>query len=343
MKTLRVAAFTGGKNISGARFRIRQYIPALNRHSIEVDEFYPRLTAWPPDNKLQRPFWLVGTLLERLPSVMRSHRYDLTLLQRELISTLSSLEIFTKRPRVFDVDDAVWLNRGGRTGFKTIVQRCDGVICGNSFIAETAIRWNPSICLLPTAVDTDRFVPSAIPLRDDGKRIIGWSGLAVSLKYVYEIEEALLPILTKDRNVVLRIVSEKAPRFKSLPVAQVEYVPWSPQNEVQTIQEMTVGIMPIEDSLWSRGKCSYKMLLYMSCGIPVIVSPVGMNAEVLAQGRVGFGPKSIREWTEALDALLESPEEAQTMGVAGRQVVEEHYALHVLAPKLISFLRTIAG
>ena len=274
---------------------------------------------------------------------MRSHRYDLTLLQRELISTLSSLEIFTKRPRVFDVDDAVWLNRGGRTGFKTIVQRCDGVICGNSFIAETAIRWNPSICLLPTAVDTDRFVPSAIPLRDDGKRIIGWSGLAVSLKYVYEIEEALLPILTKDRNVVLRIVSEKAPRFKSLPVAQVEYVPWSPQNEVQTIQEMTVGIMPIEDSLWPRGKCSYKMLLYMSCGIPVIVSPVGMNAEVLAQGRVGFGPKSIREWTEALDALLESPEEAQTMGVAGRQVVEEHYALHVLAPKLISFLRTIAG
>jgi len=100
--------------------------------------------------------------------------------------------------------------------------------------------------------------------------------------------------------------------------------------------------MPIEDSLWSRGKCSYKMLLYMSCGIPVVVSPVGMNVEVLAQGRVGFGPKDIREWTEALNALLENPEEAQIMGVAGRQVIEQHYALHILAPRLISFLRAIA-
>ncbi len=343
MKVLRVAAYTGGKNISAARFRVRQYIPALKQNSIEVDEFYARFGSWPPENKLRRPFWLLGTLLERIPSVLGSRAYDLTFLQRELISTLNTLEACTKRPRVFDVDDAVWLNRGGQTGFRQILQMCDGVICGNDFIAEAAQKWNSNICVVPTAVDTDRFAPASNPSAGDGKLIIGWSGLAVGLENVYPLEEMLARVLARHPEAVFRVLAELPPRFKYLPPSQVDYVPWSPQSEVRAIQDMTIGIMPLSDSLWSRGKCSYKMLLYMSCGVPVVVSPVGMNAQVLSQGTIGFGPRTTAEWADALEQLLENSALRLKMGSAGRQVVEQQYALNKLAPRLASFLRETAA
>jgi glycosyltransferase involved in cell wall biosynthesis len=124
-----------------------------------------------------------------------------------------------------------------------------------------------------------------------------------------------------------------------LPAERVEYIPWSPENEVRTIQEMSVGLMPADDSLWARGKCSYKMLLYLSCGVPAVVSPVGMNQEVLSLGRVGFGPRSEAEWVDCLISLLENPEQAQQMGEHGRRVVEEQFSLQVLTPRLASYIK----
>lgn len=338
---MRVAAFTTGKTVPGSRFRVQQYIPFLQAHGIEMREFPARWGGYPPDSRALRPFWLLGTVLERIPSAIQSHGYDLTLLQRELVSTLATLEPFTRRPRVFDVDDAVWLNRGGRTGFATILKMCDGVICGNNFIADHARPWNDNICVLPTAVDTDRYLPSPEHQRRTPRRIIGWSGLSSGLKYVTEIEEALRSVLTRHPDVVLRIVSDKPPRFQHLSASQFEYIPWSPLNEVETIQEMSVGLMPVEDSLWARGKCSYKMLLYMSCGIPVVVSPVGMNDEILALGKIGFGPQTPSEWCDSVEWLLQNPEPGREMGRTGRKIVEEHYSVHVCVPKLASFLHAV--
>jgi glycosyltransferase involved in cell wall biosynthesis len=129
------------------------------------------------------------------------------------------------------------------------------------------------------------------------------------------------------------------PGFRQLDGSRLEYIPWSPENEVTTIQEMSVGLMPIDDSLWSRGKCSYKMLLYMACGVPVVVSPFGMNREVLALGKPGFGAIDDRSWSECLSWLLDNPENARQMGVAGRRIVEEHFSLRASAPRLAGFLK----
>src|SRR4051812_5229391 len=235
-KTIRVAAFTGGKNIPGARFRVRQYIPLLNQDAIEVKEFFPRLNNWPPDRKLLRVLWLAGVILETIPPVLESHLYDVTFFQRELVSTLNTLEVFTKRPRIFDVDDAVWLNRKGKTGFAAISKMCDGVTAGNQFIAQHAGQFNDNVCLLPTAVDTNRYTPPREGKIRPSRLVIGWSGLGSGLKYVYEVEQALVPVLNKYRNAVLRIVSDKQPAFKHLTASQFEYVPWSPLNEVEVIQ-----------------------------------------------------------------------------------------------------------
>src|SRR5215831_2933661 len=106
---IRVAAFTGSRTISSPRFRVRQYIPHLRQQEIYVTEHIARFGSWPPDKKAYRPLWFPVTVLDRVPSVVRSYQYDLTLLQREMVSTLVTLERFTRRPRVLDVDDAVWL------------------------------------------------------------------------------------------------------------------------------------------------------------------------------------------------------------------------------------------
>ena len=296
--------------------------------------------CYPPRKKMLWPFWFPATVADRIPGVIKSHQYDVTFLQREMVSTLLTLERFTHRPRVLDVDDAVWLNRGVEKKFGALVQMCAGVICGNNFIAENVRQWNSELIVLPTGVDTVRYCPGNA--KSDPKPVIGWSGLGSGLKYLLGIEDALASVLNKHKRAVLRVVSDVRPSFRQIDSSRVEYIPWSVENEVTTIQEMTVGIMPVDDSLWSRGKCSYKMLLYMACGVPVVVSPVGMNNEVLALGKVGFGPRSEQEWIDAISVLLDNPKNAARMGSTGRKTVEDHFSIDVLSPRLAAYVRRFA-
>jgi glycosyltransferase involved in cell wall biosynthesis len=335
---VRVAAFTGGIE-SSPRFRIRQYIPYLTKYGITVTEYRARWGSWPPTNKALRPLWLPATLVDRIPSVLRSYSYDVTFLQREMISTFVTLEGLTHRPRLLDVDDAVWLNCRAGKNFPRLVRMCQGVICGNEFLAEHVRRWNSEVCILPTAVDTEQFRP-AENSRPPGERpVIGWTGVASNLKYLYAIEAALAAVLEKRKDAVLRVVSSVEPKFHLLDRSRVEYIRWSPENDVQTIQPMSVGLMPIEDTDWGRGKCSYKMLLYMSCGLPVVVSPVGMNNDVLGFGNPGFAARSNAEWADALLWLLDNPAKATEIGTSGRRIVEEHYSVRVLVPRLAEYIK----
>jgi glycosyltransferase involved in cell wall biosynthesis len=337
---LRVAAFTGGARLGGARFRVRQYIPRLRELSVDVREFVARFGSYPPVRKTLRPAWALATVAERAPAALRSYAYDLTLLQREMVSTFLTLEPLTKRPRVLDVDDAIWLHRRGDF-FPRLARRCAGVICGNAYIADAVSRWNQNVRIVPTAVDTDRFRPrtNGTP---DGPPVVGWSGLPSGFPYLLSIDRPLGRVLERHPEARLRVVSRWPPRFEHVPEDRVEFIEWSEDNEVQTIQGMTVGLMPLDGTAWSLGKCSYKMLLYMACGVPAVVSPVGMNAEVLAKGSVGLGPRTEDEWVDALDTLLESPTRGRQMGRAGRDVVASHYSVAVLAPEIASCLRSFA-
>jgi len=274
-----------------------------------------------------------------MPAVLQSHSYDAVLLQRELVSTLVTLERLTKSPRILDLDDAVWLNR--KNGFLArLIASCAGVICGNDYIAEYVRKLHVNFCVLPTGVDTTRFEPARVTTH----KVIGWSGLAVGLKWLYGIERALVAVLERHPDATLRIVSDEPPKFSRLAPGKVDYIRWSPEVEVRSIQEMTVGLMPLEDSAFARGKCSYKMLLYMSCGVPVVVSPVGMNVEVLALGRCGFAVSSVDEWISAIDCLLSNPDVAAVHGREGRSIVEREFSLDVLTPRFASFLkRTVAS
>jgi glycosyltransferase involved in cell wall biosynthesis len=310
-----------------------------------MDEFVAPFSAWPPRNRAIRPAWAAASLASRLPGIAASFRYDLTFLQREMLSTFRTLEPLTKRPRVLDLDDAVWIGHESR--IRTLVQAVDGVVCGNAFIDSWVAQWNANRITIPTAVDTDRWHPRHRDVAPrDGvaqHRILGWSGLHAGAKYLLGIESALAQLLRLYPDVTLRIVSDRRPEFLSLPPHRVEYIPWSPSNEVTTIQEMTVGIMPLDDTPWERGKCSYKMLLYMACGVPVVVSPIGMNGDVLQRGRVGLPAMAPDEWVHAVSAILDDQQMAHEMGLAGRQVVLQNFALPRLGDDLARYFRTLAS
>jgi glycosyltransferase involved in cell wall biosynthesis len=335
-----VAAFTTGRSVPASRFRVRQYINGLKHYGVELSEFYPRAGGYPPERKWTRPFWAVASLAGRVPDIARSFSYDVTLLQREMLSTFLTLEPLTKRPRVLDVDDAIWLNRDSSVAGK-LAAMCDSVICGNSFLAEYFRQWNANITVLPTAVDTKRFAPLEDRFRGDSP-VIGWSGNRSGFADLKMIESPLRTVLTRYPKARLRIMADERPSL-NVPTDQLEFVPWSPEIEVQTIQSMDLGLMPLRDTLWSRGKCSYKMLLYMSCGVPVIVSPIGMNAEILELGAVGQAATTADDWINALEAIIDGPGLASAMGEHGREVALKSFSIDALAGRLAAEFLRVAG
>jgi glycosyltransferase involved in cell wall biosynthesis len=338
---LRVAAFTGGRDVASARFRLRQFVEPLSRFGITINENYSRVSSYPPpvsgaSKRLVQGVWGVRSLGSRVSAVLASHRYDLTFLQREIISKHVTLEWATNGPRIFDVDDAIWLDGGGAAD--RIAQLCDLVICGNGFLAEHFTRYNQNVEILPTAVDSDRFKPLEPPRTARREIVIGWSGAAGGLYQLEMIAPALRTVLRAHDNVKLLVVSQKPPHLPDLPAAQVEFRQWSEVSEVADLQSMDIGIMPLPDDDHSRGKCSYKMLLYMACSQPVVVSPIGMNGEVLTLGEVGYPAGSIQAWTDSLIALVRDRDLAGRLGRNGRHVVTKHFSREILTRRLAQLM-----
>jgi len=327
--------------VPSARFRVRQLIPALSRLGVDMHEFTPLISRYPPPQKWLRPMWALASLAGRVPAVIATHVYDAVLLQRELLSTLVTLEPFTKRPRVLDVDDAIFLYRGGKHARRLALQS-DLIICGNDFLAERFALWNRNVVVIPTAVDTLRYMPRKRSFDLGDKLVVGWIGTSGNFKYLHQIVTALEKVLKTLPNVVLRVIADKQPLFRGILKERLDFIRWSPETEVTGIQSMTVGIMPLADTEWERGKCSYKMLQYMACGIPVVVSPVGMNAQVLALGGAGIGASSQNEWVDALLLLLLDERERDRMGRIGRCIVEDHFSIDAVTLLVAQQLKQVA-
>jgi glycosyltransferase involved in cell wall biosynthesis len=339
--SLRVAALTGGAHVPSARFRVHQHRRYLATLGIDLDLYVSRVGMYPPANRMLRPPWLVATLADRVPALLRSRRYDVTLLQRELVSTFATLESWSGRPRVLDVDDALWLHRGGRF-IRRIARSCDRLICGNAFLADYFTRSGaPPIDIIPTAVDTERFRPLDRP--SSGPPVIGWTGLSSGFGPLYEIEPALADVLEMCPEARLRVVADRPPAWTRMPPGRVEYVRWTPVIEADAVRTMTVGLMPLRETDWDRGKCSYKMLQYMACGLPVVVSPVGMNRELLGAAPCGYAVETLDDWRDALLAVLRAPDRGRQLGCAGRRLADTQFSVPRVGQAIAAALRRAAG
>ncbi len=330
-----VLAFTGGARVPSARFRVVQYVAPLKNLGVNIDIASARFGSYPPRSALARPAWAAATLASRIPAVIRSHRYDVSLLQREMLSTFQTLERFTGRPRVLDVDDALWLLPRG-SFIAHIASRVDRVIAGNAYLADYFRKFCDDVEVLPTGVDADRFTPA--PRADPaGAVVIGWSGSTAGHSALKSLAPALARVC-KLRHVRVRVMSDRLPPLPELPPERVDFVKWSPEAEVRTLQSFDIGIMPLADGSWEKGKCSFKMLLYMACATPVVVAPVGMNAEVLSLDEVGRAAIAEKEWVDALIDLVDAPSTRAAMGERGRAVIEKHFSVRTLAPRLANLL-----
>jgi len=337
---IKVTALTSGKNDASRRFRVRQFIHPLRQLGIEVSEHRLFMSKYrlPPTPWL-RPAWGIGKLLGRAPGLVASRFADITWLEREFFPGRSTLERFAGSKRLLDVDDAIWL--GGQPNFsEEIAAQCYGVIAGNQFIADHYQKHSERVWVVPTSVDTDRWRPS--PKNEKAPWTIGWTGTKSNLEYLYTIEEALADFLARHPDSRLLILCDEKPVFNQIAASQWHFERWSPENEVAVIQQMNVGLMPLPDTEWTRGKCALKMLVYMAAGLPVVVSPVGLNREVLHWQEVGFAATSANDWYDALVALFNNRDLATRLGATGREVVEEHYSVATNAPLLAKIFQEVA-
>jgi glycosyltransferase involved in cell wall biosynthesis len=248
-----------------------------------------------------------------------------------------------KRPMVLDVDDAVWLNTGGRR-VRDLAVACDLIVCGNTFLANHFSRWNRNVTVIPTAVNTAWYRPRHAGSADRTRPLImGWTGTSGNFPFLYAIEGALIRVFEHCAQAKLLVVADRPPQFKWLPASRIEFECWTPRTEQAAFDRMSIGLMPLADTDWCSGKCSYKMLCYMAAGLPVVVTAAGMNREVLALGEVGLSAVGEREWVDALTALLDNPNLRRNMGAAGRAVVEESFSLKRLAPQYAAAFHSLGG
>lgn len=350
---MRVAALTQGRVIPAARFRVRQNIPKLKSLGIAVTEYCPEIDAyegvpfsldrWPRPARLPIvAAWQALKLGLRIPHAYQTRAHDIIWLQRELLPGYLTLERTLKSPLVFDVDDAIWLsNIDAAQRISKIASHSTAIFAGNEYIADWFSSFNSRVVVIPTAVDTYRFSPIEVIRRECFT--IGWIGTRTNLQFLEEIAPALNKLLRKHSDALFCVISDQVPSLPTLPEDQIRYLTWSELVEVEGIQEMDVGVMPLPDNEWAKGKCSFKMIQYMACGIPVIASPVGMNATVLGLDNVGFGASTVDEWFDALEYLYENRTAGREMGHRGREVVLKTFSTDVICNMIAKEFRLIGS
>jgi glycosyltransferase involved in cell wall biosynthesis len=341
---VRVAAYTGGVMVPSARARVRQYIQPLHQLGIDVHEYPLPWGNILPRPVALRPLWMGATVLSRAAALTCSWRADVTWISRQLLPAFAPLQALARRPIILDVDDAVWLNTGGHRA-RDLARASDLVVCGNSFLAQQFSRWNPNVTVIPTAVDTTwyRPRPAVRASAADSALVLGWAGTSGNFPFLYAIEPALMRVFEYCARAKLLIIADQPPQFKRLPQSRVDFEPWSPRAELAAFARMAIGLMPLANSDWCKGKCSYKMLCYMAAGLPVVVAAAGMNAEVLALGEIGLSAASEQQWIDALMALLNNANLRRRMGAAGRTVVEERFSLQRLAQQYAAVFQSLGG
>ena len=339
------------------RFRFEQYIGHLERNGwrcevspivSEADDKF----LYKPGHLLDKLRFVRRAIAQRRRDVARAKDFDIVFVCREALMTRSTLfeRRFAASPAtlVYDFDDSIWLlsvsDANKRWGWvkdarKTskIIGLAGHVIAGNRYLADYAGRFNKKTSIIPTTIDTDEYRP--VQRSGAGPVVIGWSGSITTIQHFQYALPALKVIREKygDR-VDLRVIGDGSFREPSL---GIKGLPWRKDTELDDLRAMDIGIMPLPDDEWARGKCGLKGLQYMALGVPPVMSPVGVNSDIVQDGVNGFLADGVDEWVAKLSRLIDDGDLRRRMGEAARRTVEEKYSVNAWRDRYLALFNEL--
>lgn len=340
-----------GALAASTRYRLMQYAPGLRQQGIALD-----VRALLGDDYVQKSFAgekypvanLIRDYLDRAALLFRQKNYDVAILNAELFPLLPGFieSRLLRIPYIYDFDDAFFLkyrlDRFSRVSFllknkfSPVVSRAAAVLAGNHYLADYAHQLNPATQWLPTVVDTERYIP--LPCKCEDVFTVGWVGSPSTSVYLSEIAQPLEQ-LGREGRVRFLVVGGNSP---DIPGVDVVNMSWNELTEVDVINTFDVGVMPLFDDAWARGKCAFKLIQYMACGVPVVASPVGANVDVVSSD-CGLLAGSSAVWLGALRRLRDDPALRQSFGTAARQRVEKMYSLRSTLPVMEKTIKALVA
>lgn len=307
---------------ASTRHRVLQYLPYLQERGISCG-----VRTLPKDR------WWDGTLFQEARSS------DLVFLQKRILSPLLLFALRRSSPRlVYDLDDAVMFRDQASTErhrslrwwkFVLTAKLADLVIAGNQYLKDQVFPHNPNVQLLPTPLNMARYVPR-LPLEPGRKvRILGWIGSRPTLRHLDTLAPVLEKVGRRRADLRLKVVADAFPDIECPPLIPKR---WDSNEEISDLHSFDIGLMPLKDDVWAKGKCGFKLLQYMAVGLPAVCSPVGMNREIVEHGWNGLWAESPEEWIAAIEELLGDSRRRESLGHHARERVLEKYSLSVNAP-----------
>ena len=334
----------------GQRYRIEQWEPRLKALGAEIvySPFgSPALSEvlYRPGQKLRKAALMLQACLRQSRAIARARRFDLVYVFREAAllgpAFIESAIALRGVPLVFDFDDAIFVPYVSPSNGYLSYLKCFGktarlcriarqVMVGNRYLEDYARRHNEAVTLVPTTIDTDLYRPELRRPRGNGTVVIGWTGSHSTVQHLRLAYPVLQELARRYPIRVVVVGSEPV----DIPGVETLFRRWSAPREVQDLADIDLGIMPLPDNDWTRGKCGLKALQYMALGVPAVVSPVGVNTEIVEDGVNGLVPSTDQEWAERLRRLIENPELRARLGAAARKTVEARYSAEVIAPRV---------
>jgi glycosyltransferase involved in cell wall biosynthesis len=341
----------------GQRFRCEHFIPFLKESGYEIT-YSNILSKWDDThfysfgNYFIKMFIVAKSFLKRLYDVGRVKNYDAVFIYREayMMGTVFFERLVRWRgvPIVFDFDDSIWLNdtslgnqsvkwmkRPSKTA--DICKLATTVIVGNSYLAQYAKQFNPNVFIVPTTIDTRYHKPIPGNVKNTPEKVtIGWTGTSTTLKHLYTLAPVMQKLVATFGNKIrFCVIADIPPAFENL---DCDFVKWSAESEIAQLSGFDIGIMPLPDDQWTRGKCGFKGLQYMALEIPAVMSPVGVNTDIISHGNNGFLPETEQDWLEILSRLIENPVLRSRIGIEGRKTIETRYSVETNKAKYLQIL-----
>ena len=340
-----------GPKGASSRIRYRQYEKFFNERGVIID-FKPLLS----DQYLEKIYngkngflHLCVCYLKRLMLLLKSSSSNIFIIEKELFPFtpffIECILLPKKTPFLVDYDDAIFATYENhkrrlirnllKNKIPSIIRKATGVIAGNAYLGSYAKKSGAKkVYVIPSVVDTKIYLPNVC--RSKRRLTIGWIGTPVTSKYLEDIVPALREI-SLQRNVDVIAIGARKSSFEN---SFVNVQDWSQSSEVERIKSFDIGIMPLRDSSWDRGKCGYKLIQYMACGLPVVASPIGVNSLIVKHGVNGFLANSINDWVSRLKVLIDIGFVARKkMGQEGRRLVCDEFSIESHGDRLCEIVK----